>query len=470
MKTVVIPEKSISHPNDWLTPVTLTLVAASLQYYTPKCQSGGQILAPKSLRILAEWIGKPAPKLRALRMHMPLAAHICLLHAAGFVVHSRHFMPQPAITSWLHQSFPDNIDLLVDTLAHDRWLETVMALKLQDCITEDITAFLTQSLIRQQKDSKYTLNQLATWKRSDNEAWELIIPYNLPNWLHFDLRQLGQWRPGHPLICTPLTIAKAVQRGYGWETVQWIFETATGHSLPEIKKRQLRQWTGRASTYQIQTVRLLSTKQPDQMKQIMRQKRLREMAISQISSRHAIVKEGMEAPLEKWLCKQEYPLQKLISQADFLKSEEIVDESIAYQWLSLRVFIGLGEIIPLSTPAPHYLLDSLEARLDETILVGLEDAADKILHRLREAMRGRDAFFPAKEVPSQELVAHIEKCVVSERSLTIVYQALGERTPSVRKIQPLRLENRGILVYLYAYCYRSEMNLTFRLDRIKEIV
>lgn len=148
MKTVVIPDKSLSHPNDWLTPVTLTLAAASLQYYTPKYQSGGRVIAPKSLRILAEWIGKPAPKLRTLRMHMPLAAHICLLHAAGFVANSSYFVPQPAITTWLYQSFPDNIDLLVDTLAHDGWGETVMALKLQECITEDITAFLTQSLLR----------------------------------------------------------------------------------------------------------------------------------------------------------------------------------------------------------------------------------------------------------------------------------------------------------------------------------
>jgi len=206
------------------------------------------------------------------------------------------------------------------------------------------------------------------------------------------------------------------------------------------------------------------------MKQIMRQKRLRKMAISQISSRHAIVQEEMEIPLEKWLRKQEYPLQRLVSHADCSISEEVADESVAYQWLSLRVFIGLGEIIPLPTPAPHYLLDSLEARLDETMVVGLEATADKVLHRLREAMRGRDAFFPAKEVPSQELIAHIEEHIVSELPLTIMYQALGEHSPSARKIQPIRLENRGILVYLYAYCYRSEMNLTFLLDRIKEIL
>ncbi|MCB0010031.1 MAG: WYL domain-containing protein, partial [Anaerolineales bacterium] len=38
-----------------------------------------------------------------------------------------------------------------------------------------------------------------------------------------------------------------------------------------------------------------------------------------------------------------------------------------------------------------------------------------------------------------------------------------------RRVQPLRLEKRGALYYLYAYCYRVEENRTFRLDRIEAV-
>jgi predicted DNA-binding transcriptional regulator YafY len=46
---------------------------------------------------------------------------------------------------------------------------------------------------------------------------------------------------------------------------------------------------------------------------------------------------------------------------------------------------------------------------------------------------------------------------------------LGELKASYRQVQPLRLEKRGSLYYLHAYCYRAETNLTFRMDRIQHL-
>ncbi|MBK7180896.1 MAG: WYL domain-containing protein, partial [Chloroflexi bacterium] len=63
----------------------------------------------------------------------------------------------------------------------------------------------------------------------------------------------------------------------------------------------------------------------------------------------------------------------------------------------------------------------------------------------------------------------VQQALRQERSLQINYQPLGSSQPSWREVQPLRLEQRGALYYLYAYCLRAETNLTFRLDRIHDI-
>jgi predicted DNA-binding transcriptional regulator YafY len=58
--------------------------------------------------------------------------------------------------------------------------------------------------------------------------------------------------------------------------------------------------------------------------------------------------------------------------------------------------------------------------------------------------------------------------LVEERPLSIACQALGDGEPHHRLVEPLRLEERGQLYYLYACCYRAEADRVFRLDRLHE--
>jgi hypothetical protein len=73
---VIAADAEPPHP---VTPYSLTLVLAYLHYYTPERLPNGRLIAPKHLRLLADWIGYPAPSLRSLRQHLPLAAHMALL-------------------------------------------------------------------------------------------------------------------------------------------------------------------------------------------------------------------------------------------------------------------------------------------------------------------------------------------------------------------------------------------------------
>ena len=83
-------------------------------------------------------------------------------------------------------------------------------------------------------------------------------------------------------------------------------------------------------------------------------------------------------------------------------------------------------------------------------------------------MRGRDAFFPAPEEPPQELIDHIQQAMAAEQWLDIAYQSLVDRRPYWRRVYPLRLEARGRLYYLHAYCALAEADRIFRLDRIAD--
>lgn len=453
-----------------LTPVTLTLLLAYLHYYTPELLPRGHFIAPTHLRIMAHWIGRPAPKLRSIRQHPFLAAHVALLQGAGFIpTTGPRLIPLPPVTDWLHATFSEQVHRLLVPLGNPSvWQETLAHLGLGETITEDLTVYLQQLLERQLAAPAPDESGAMDWlPDSNDDSWLLRLPDALPLWLHFDLRQFGDWSPGQPLICTPLTIATAAQRGYGQAAMQWILETATHQPLPEKRQKQLALWLRRAHAFQVQTVRLLTTAQHQQLKTIIRQKRLRESVISQVSPHHALVTGEMLPKLEKWLAAQGYPLRYYPSEAAEPGSNK--DKSAEYHWLGLRVLVGLGDLLPLPYPAPHALLEDAAHSLPPETIHDLEHLAQQTLDNLRQAVRGRDAFFPSERPIPEAWLAVIRQAIYEQTPLKLCYQALGERKPSWREVQPLRLEESGALVYLYVYCYRAEANLTLRLDRVEEI-
>lgn len=453
-----------------ITPYSLTLVLAYLQYYTPKRLQNGGFLAVQHLRRLAAWINLPAPQLYAIQQHRILALHVALLRAAGFIPdRSDYIVPQPTATPWLYAAAPEALKCLLQAIEDtNRWEQACSSLSLETAIGPDHTAYARQCLSRQ-LDLPTLPPQPLRWQQAEAaDAWQLFLPPTLPCWLHFDLRQLGEWSPETDLICTPVTIAAAVQRGYGPTVIQWLLETAAQADLPPPQRQQLQKWSRRAGAYKLRAVQLLSTAQPEQLAAVLRQKRLRDHVIEHLSPRHAIVSNEIVPQLEKWLAGQAYPLQQRLIGPSGLAPLPIAEQT-AVQWLSVRLLIGLGDIIHRPYPSPHALMDQLDAHLEPAAQVELEAVAANLLTGLREAIRGRDAYLPAHKPVTQETIDLVQQALRQERSLQINYQPLGSSQPSWREVQPLRLEQRGALYYLYAYCLRAETNLTFRLDRIHDI-
>jgi hypothetical protein len=93
---------------------------------------------------------------------------------------------------------------------------------------------------------------------------------------------------------------------------------------------------------------------------------------------------------------------------------------------------------------------------------------NEIVERTRSALRDQNAFFPAREGTNPEFIAAVRRALAEVRPLSIAYQTLGNSEPHRRLVEPLCLEERDQLYYLYACCYRTEANRVFRLERLQE--
>jgi hypothetical protein len=482
--------------NSTITPWTVTLFAAYLQYYTPK-RLAGRHLSLTHLRHLSVWLGCPRPQVRSLRKHPLLAAHLTLLYTMGFLdPEDTAYCLRPALMDWLVSDHQQQLCQLLDSLEQERFAVVASQLNLDGCLGLDYRTFLRQAIGRQFAECPVPPRP-AVWETCMNQAaasqqaWRLILPVNLAPWLLFDLLQLGEWRPGEMghglvpsplgtgvstaepttqacgdlgrLVCTPLTIARAARRGYGEQGLRWLLEQATQASLPPGVGRQLSTWIKRDQSYRVQTVQLLTTAQDYQLSEILSKRQFKPLVHRQLSPRDAVVSDGLVPKLKRWLKKQQHELEL----SDYCEAE--LDNELAYSWLGLRLLVGLKEVMPLSLPAPLVALDQIESQLPADQRDRLETMVERILSDVRQVIRGRDAFFPAVCSPMPQTLVQLETAIADQAALLIEYQSLGDYQPQYRRIQPYRLEQKDKLHYLYAYCYRAEADLTFRVDRISVI-
>jgi hypothetical protein len=282
----------------------------------------------------------------------------------------------------------------------------------------------------------------------------------------FYLLQIGEWDLQQTVCLTPLTIAQAKQRGYGPNFIEHQLVEATQQLLSSAQREQLLTWYLAADNYEVQAVYLFSSAQPDQLADIMKIQRLSRHIHQQISPRHAIVSPRLIQPLQRWLAKQNKFLQ-----APPLQNEATGNtrQDSAYTWLGLKLLVALKAFLALPIPSPHSLLDEVSAAISPEEQTELGFMVENVMQELKLAIRGKDIFLPALTAVPPQVLEKIQQAITAESALTIAYQALGDMKASFRRIQPMRLAQRGSLYYLYAYCYRTETNLTFRLDRIQQI-
>lgn len=448
-----------------ITPRTLTLVLAYLHREVVRWLPG-RGMAAGHLQALALWIGRPAADLRTVRAHRLLAGHLAVLRAAGLLqVTGGYWHPMAAAFEWLRADADAQLAWLLRLLPDSlRWAETVAAMALDETLPLDAAAHLQQTLARQMGQGEQAAS-LGQWVGAESGmmTWQIALPERLAPLVLFHLLQFGDWQPGEWWRCTPLTVAAAGARGYTPLQIELWLGSATGQPVDVERQKELLAWWDEAGAYQVQQVMLLSTRQPSQLAEIAGNRRLYRQFHTQISPRHAVVAPALVPALRRWLAQRGRWLEVPASGEE--AGQEVTTE---YAWLGLRVLAGLGDLVALPLSLPASALAAAEAGLDPAGRAEMALLATAILDGVRAAVRGRDAFIPAETPVNQTWLVMIEAALAEEQCLEIVYLSPAERRPQARRVQPLRLEQHGELVYLHAYCFLAEGNRVFRLDRLQD--
>lgn len=463
-----------------LLPVTrqsAVLALAYIQYYTCKFIPG-RCLTNTHLRRLAAWLGCPDDTLRTIRRQPTLIAHLALLQAANLLRHNNAFWYlTPDALDWLNRPAASQYDHLLHTVG--QVAITLQAMGLADVVTLDVIAYIQQQL-EHQAQRPQPQPGLADWQQVGQDGWHLRLPLTLPTNHIFHLLQIGHWLPGQPLTSkmlaiSPLTIAQAFQRGYNLTSITHLLEETTGQPLSDDQQQHLLDWYHRHDAYRLRPAILLSVKQPEQLAAIIKNGNLRPHIQAQIHPRHAIAAPTLQPLLQRWTARLGYLLDAPTTPLPPSSTPPNVPpptnrpDPTPYQWLGLHLLATLGQIIPLPYPPPHAELETLSAHVPPEEQAQMAALAEQIIANLQSAIRGRDAFFPARNPVPPEWIETIRAAMAREQAIDLTYQALGECASTCRRVYPLRLEERGGLHYLYAYCTLAEANRTFRLDRVLQL-
>ena len=450
-----------ANPQITLNSITNTL--AYIQNYTPKYLSG-RCLTVSDLSQLSVWLDCHI-QARSLRQQPHLAMHVALLFATKLINHNERFwFLTPAATSWLAQEKLGQIENLLNPFSSCQLKGALETLNLEDALPIDRCAFYQQQLFRLQNQPQ-SAPFPATWQLIVEDEWHLCLPPTLDPPTRFHLLQYGEWLPERPLIISSRTVAKAAQQGHGLMHIGFYIEKATNQTLPAMQQKQLIAWYHRADALSVETVNLLTTKQPKDLASLINNGNFRPYIIKQLSSRHAAIRTEGIIPLSKWAAKRSYTLSNATAADD-----RPTPAPTGYQWLGLNLLVCLSKLIPTPYPPPHAELAALSQTLSAAELTALAQLTEKMIIQLKEAIQGRDAFFPSVQSPTPFLIEQINRAIDQQTTLQIAYLPLFAAQPSLHELEPLRLEKRGTLYYLHAYSLRTEGNLTFRLDRIQELI
>lgn len=440
-------------------------ILAYVQYYTCKHLAGRHFYA-EHLRRLACWLQQPDPTLRTARFHSRLAAHLVLLHSSGLLTYETGvWQPAATVYGWLSATPHRQLDALLAAIDDGRWQASIEVLGLSDALPFDYQTFVRQTLQRQRDRPMATPTAKARLNVVP-DGWRLYLPAALTAQQQFELLQLGDWEPvpngwlGGVVVITPVTMMRHFQRGGSPYQVEQQLAMVLSCPLGAAEKQNLLAWYQAAARYRVRQVWVLETPQAGQLAEVEQNGRLRWGIQERLGPRTAVIRPSLIPHLQKWLHKRgeiaavptSIPLAANQSDA-------------AYSWLGLAVLSELHHLLPLQAPTPHHALAAMGDQLTPAEQAELTALAADIVSQVRQAIRGHDAFFPQQTAVSTAWLPFIEEVMAAGGCIDMQYQALGERTPSWRRVEPYSLTQRNGLTYLQGYCHRTEAVLTFRLDR-----
>lgn len=274
------------------------------------------------------------------------------------------------------------------------------------------------------------------------------IPANhIPDWLWFDLYQIADWNTdSHHFVLNQESVSKAVSNHFSLKHIKNLIEGATKAQLKPCQQAQLARWGDHGQTYSLQQAMVLSVRKPADLNPIFKNKKLKQAITDQFSPRHIAIRPKQIPAIQKELTRlgHHLPQPQLAQPRPFNNSE--------WSWLGLRVLAELRQFAP-NTPTPSgALLDQLASQLPLETHSDLETQASKIIQSIRQAIQGKDQFFPAQTDPPEEWTIIIEEAIEKETTVQLCYQSLGDVSFRTRIVWPHRIWHTASLTYFSGWC------------------
>ena len=261
-------------------------------------------------------------------------------------------------------------------------------------------------------------------------------------------------------------VLSAFQQGDTVEGLLELLESAAG-PLPPLLVGTLYRWAETLTQVRVRQIAVLETHDPALLQELTRQRRIRELLMETLSARVVRVDAACLDALLRRLARQGIIPDVDVPAGSRSPARATPEEQTTIA-AALRVYAQLVDILGAPVHAPHALAQAWTQTLNAAQHDTAERLTDAILTALRHvALPETDYHIPE---PTGPLLVTLERAIANAATLDIVYYTAGRDHTTRRRIDPLRLEWRGDVVYLIAYCHLRRDQRIFRVDRIERIV
>jgi hypothetical protein len=286
------------------------------------------------------------------------------------------------------------------------------------------------------------------------------------------------------VLITPRSLARALHRGHTVEgLVAFLEELATEPLHPAVLKA-LYTWAETVEAITIAPALLLRVRDPALLQEFSSIRRLRARLGETLSARAVTVEADQLEALVRHLERLGfYPrVESATAQPGLqIQAEQMTTGERTAMAAALRLLVALTDELGLELRAPHLLAQ----RWLEGLPQPQRDAARRQVQTVLDALQYRDARRGPSTSPSTSsgqgvqdyrlpsptapLLPELERAISQGATIEIDYHTAGRGHLLSRRVDPLRLEWRGGVPYLVAFCHLRQENRTFRVDRIERI-
>ncbi|HEY77206.1 MAG TPA: WYL domain-containing protein [Thermoflexia bacterium] len=275
--------------------------------------------------------------------------------------------------------------------------------------------------------------------------------------------------PGHPgrYRLTRSRLLHALQRGYTVEGIINYLEAAAG-PLPPLWVGTLYRWAEDFGGVALRQVVVMETRDPALMQELTKQRRIRETLLESLSSRVVRVDGSRLDALIRRLHRRGIVPRLDLPGRMSLPGDAVSGEDRVLVATALCLYAHLADTLGLPARPVHAVVRAWSESLTLPQRDAVERQVNEVLGRLRRG--SPDGVTPVLPVPTGPLIRRLEAAIAAGKTVEIEYYTAGRDHVTRRRVDPLRLEWRGEVAYLIAYCHLRGDQRVFRVDRIQRLL